>query len=671
MKLYADGALGSRGAALLSPYSDDPGNTGLLVSTPEHLRDVSIRALKAGFQVATHAIGDRGNRIALDAYEAALRAVPTADHCFRIEHAQILNWLDIPRFAQLGVIPSMQAVHATSDMYWAADRLGPSRILGAYAWRSLLNTGVIIPNGSDMPVERVNPLYSFHAAVTRQDERDWPAGGWHPEQCMTRDEALRSMTLWPAYAGFQEHDLGTLTTGKYADFVVLDRDIMTVGAPEILRTRVLATYVGGKRRVPGDGAIATGSRCSAVHWPSRAAVALAPRPAPGESASGGRPERRRGIAVHGLCHFLPPPTGSFSCPTEILVTDDIDAEGVALLAAEPDLAVDEVPTLPRDELLARIGVYDALVGRSATRISPELLRAAPRLAVVGRAGVGVDNIAVDLATEMGIAVINAPAGNSVAVAELFFGTILGLLRHIPQADQSMHAGAWDRSALMGSELRGRTLGIVGLGRIGGEIAARAHAFAMPVVAYDPYVGESRFHALRTRRAATLDELLGQSLVLTVHTPLTDETRGMIGARELGRLTPGALVANLARGGIIDERALAEALGRGHLAGAALDVYASEPLGAGHALRSAPHSHSDTPYRRVHRGSSAIGGGRRVPRRPGCTVARRAVAIDQRGVRRRWARWGCPPGADAGPAAGRASAAHYWPPVAREPSTGST
>ena len=245
VKLYADGALGSRGAALLSPYSDDPGNTGLLVSTPEHLRDVAVRALKAGFQVATHAIGDRGNRIALDAYEAALRTVPAADHRFRIEHAQILNWLDIPRFAQLGVIPSMQAVHATSDMYWAGDRLGPTRILGAYAWRSLLNTGVIIPNGSDMPVERVNPLYSFHAAVTRQDERDWPAGGWHPEQCMTRDEALRSMTLWPAYAAFQEHDLGTLSAGKYADFVVLDRDIMTIPASDILRTRVLATYIGG------------------------------------------------------------------------------------------------------------------------------------------------------------------------------------------------------------------------------------------------------------------------------------------------------------------------------------------------------------------------------------------------------------------------------------------
>ena len=246
VKLYADGALGSRGAALLSQYSDDPGNTGLLVSTPEHLRDRAIWALKSGFQVATHAIGDRGNRNALDAYEAALKAVPRADHRFRIEHAQVLNYADIPRFAQLGVIPSMQAVHATSDMYWAQDRLGGARILGAYAWRDLLNTGVIIPNGSDMPVERVNPLYSFHAAVTRQDDNGWPAGGWYPAQRMTRDEALLSMTLWPAYAGFQEHDLGSLTAGKYADFVVLDRDIMTVGDNDILGTQVLATYVGGK-----------------------------------------------------------------------------------------------------------------------------------------------------------------------------------------------------------------------------------------------------------------------------------------------------------------------------------------------------------------------------------------------------------------------------------------
>jgi predicted amidohydrolase YtcJ len=246
IKLYADGALGSRGAALLDPYTDDPKNSGLLKSTPEHLRDVSTRALQHGFQVATHAIGDRGNRVALDAYEAALKAVPTVDHRFRIEHVQILDHADVPRFAQLGVIPSMQAVHQTSDMYWAATRLGPARIFGAYAWRSLLNTGVIIPNGSDFPVERVNPLYSFHAAVSRQDDNNWPPGGWFPEQAMTREEALKSMTIWPAFAAFQEHVTGSLTPGKYADFVFLDRDIMTVPASDILGAHVTATYIAGK-----------------------------------------------------------------------------------------------------------------------------------------------------------------------------------------------------------------------------------------------------------------------------------------------------------------------------------------------------------------------------------------------------------------------------------------
>jgi predicted amidohydrolase YtcJ len=152
----------------------------------------------------------------------------------------------MPRFAQLGVIPSMQAVHATSDMYWAGTRIGPVRLLGAYAWRSLLNTGVIIPNGSDFPVEKVNPLLSFHAAVARQDTRDWPPGGWLPEQRMTRSEALESMTIWPAFAAFQEHVTGSLTPGKYADFVVLDRDIMTVGDRDILGSQVVATYIGGK-----------------------------------------------------------------------------------------------------------------------------------------------------------------------------------------------------------------------------------------------------------------------------------------------------------------------------------------------------------------------------------------------------------------------------------------
>ncbi len=247
IKLYADGALGSRGAALLEPYSDDPKNTGLLVSAPAHIQDVATRALKAGFQVNTHAIGDRGNRLVLDAYEAALKATPTADHRFRVEHAQILNFDDVPRFASLGVIPSMQASHQTSDMYWAGARLGAGRLLGAYAWRSLLNTGVVVPNGSDFPVEQVNPLISFHSAVSRQDARDWPPGGWYPAERMTRDEALKAMTIWPAYAAFQEKVLGSLTPGKYADFVVLDQDIMRVPPELILRTKVLQTWVGGAR----------------------------------------------------------------------------------------------------------------------------------------------------------------------------------------------------------------------------------------------------------------------------------------------------------------------------------------------------------------------------------------------------------------------------------------
>ena len=246
LKLYADGALGSRGAALLAPYSDEPGNSGLLVSQPSHIEAWAEAALQRGFQVNVHAIGDRGNRIVLDAFETALRKYPKADHRFRIEHAQVLSPQDIPRFAQLGVIPSMQATHQTSDMRWAEARVGPDRIRGAYAWRSLLNTGVVIPNGTDFPVEEVNPLLTFHAAVTRQDPTNWPAGGWYPEQKMTREEALQSMTIWPAYAGFQEKILGSLTPGKYADFVVLDRDIMRVPDTEILGARVTSTWIGGK-----------------------------------------------------------------------------------------------------------------------------------------------------------------------------------------------------------------------------------------------------------------------------------------------------------------------------------------------------------------------------------------------------------------------------------------
>ncbi len=246
VKLYADGAMGSRGAALLEPYSDDANNSGLLRSTQEHIREVAERGLKAGFQVNSHAIGDRGNRVVLDAYEAALKAVPSVDHRFRVEHAQILHYDDIPRFAQLGVIPSMQASHQASDMYWIGKRLGPTRLYGAYAWQSLLKTGVIIPNGSDFPVEQVNPLISFHSAIARQDARGWPVGGWYPEQRMSREDALRSITIWPAYSAFQEKEMGSLTAGKLADFVILNQDIMRVPAELVLNTRVVATYVGGK-----------------------------------------------------------------------------------------------------------------------------------------------------------------------------------------------------------------------------------------------------------------------------------------------------------------------------------------------------------------------------------------------------------------------------------------
>ena len=246
IKISADGALGSRGAALLEPYSDEPSHSGLVTTPPDRIRAIAERALRGGFQVNVHAIGDRGNRLVLDAFEDALRTFPASDHRFRVEHAQILHHADIPRFAELDVIPSMQAVHQTSDMYWAGNRLGPTRLFGAYAWRSLLATGVIIPNGSDFPVEAVNPLLSFKAAITRSDARGWPLGGWFPEQRMTRDEALKSMTIWPAHAAFQEKELGSLSPGKYADFVVLDRDIMSVAEESILGTEVVATYLGGR-----------------------------------------------------------------------------------------------------------------------------------------------------------------------------------------------------------------------------------------------------------------------------------------------------------------------------------------------------------------------------------------------------------------------------------------
>jgi D-3-phosphoglycerate dehydrogenase len=275
-------------------------------------------------------------------------------------------------------------------------------------------------------------------------------------------------------------------------------------------------------------------------------------------------------------------------PYRVFVTDGIDPEGVAVLRAESAFVVDEEPTLPAAALLARIADYDAIVGRSATKISAELLRAATKLRVVGRAGVGVDNIALDLATELGIAVINAPAGNTVAVAELFFGVMLGLLRHIPRANASTHEGRWERNDLMGSELRGKTLGIIGVGRIGTAVAKRARAFEMTLVGYDPYIGDEPFTTLDMTRATSLDALLRVADVVTVHTPLNDETTGMIGAPELARLHSGSIVANLARGGIVDEFALAAACQSGHLRGAVVDAFTREPLTGTHPLIGVPN-----------------------------------------------------------------------------------
>ncbi|HEY6487391.1 MAG TPA: amidohydrolase [Candidatus Cybelea sp.] len=246
IKLFADGALGSRGAALLAPYDDDPGNVGLLRTTQAHIEEVSERALRGGFQMSVHAIGDRGNRVVLDAYESALRKVPAEGHRFRVEHAQVLGAADIPRFKELQLIASMQATHQTSDMAWARERLGAARLEGAYAWRSMLDTGTIVANGTDAPVERVNTLRTFHASITRQDEANQPPGGWYPQQRMTRSEALKSMTIWAAYANFQEEVIGSITAGKYADFVVMDRDWMAVPPEQIVRTAILATYFGGK-----------------------------------------------------------------------------------------------------------------------------------------------------------------------------------------------------------------------------------------------------------------------------------------------------------------------------------------------------------------------------------------------------------------------------------------
>lgn len=245
VKVYADGALGSRGAALLEDYSDDPHNQGLLFRSPEDLERTVVQAMACGLQVNTHAIGDRGNRVVLDAYEAAIAATGGGPGRHRVEHAQVVDLDDIERFSRLGVIASVQPTHATSDMPWAETRVGPDRVRGAYAWRRLVDAGARLALGSDFPVERVDPLLGFHAAVTRQDGQNAPAGGWYGNQALTRQEALRGFTLDAAYAAFMEDEVGSIERGKRADFVVLSRDVMAVPPEEILGARVLATYLDG------------------------------------------------------------------------------------------------------------------------------------------------------------------------------------------------------------------------------------------------------------------------------------------------------------------------------------------------------------------------------------------------------------------------------------------
>ena len=252
IKLYADGALGSRGALMLEDYADEPGTRGLPVTPPAQLAGTAGSAVRAGFQPCTHAIGDAANRAVLDLYErlegeqAAVRDLRP-----RIEHAQILDQADIPRFGRLGVVASMQPTHCTSDMPWAPTRLGSARVAeGAYVWQSLLKSGARLASGSDFPVEQANPLLGFYAAITRRDVHGQPPEGWAPAERLTREEALRSFTLDAAYAAHAESALGSIEAGKLADFVVLSRDIMTVVPAEVPGTEVRRTFIGGRQVFP-------------------------------------------------------------------------------------------------------------------------------------------------------------------------------------------------------------------------------------------------------------------------------------------------------------------------------------------------------------------------------------------------------------------------------------
>ncbi len=244
-KVYGDGALGSRGACLLHPYSDRPNETGFLLQTVQEYKDLAAELYKHNFQMNTHAIGDSANRVILQIYGNLLKG--KNDRRWRIEHAQVVNPADVPLFGQYSILPSVQPTHATSDMYWASERLGLDRVKHAYAFKALLQQNNMIPLGSDFPVEHINPLFGFHSAIARQDAENYPAKGFQIENALSREEALKGTTIWAAFANFEEKQKGSLEPGKVADFVILDKDIMTIKPEEIRGVKVISTYLNGEK----------------------------------------------------------------------------------------------------------------------------------------------------------------------------------------------------------------------------------------------------------------------------------------------------------------------------------------------------------------------------------------------------------------------------------------
>lgn len=244
LKLYADGALGSRGACLLKPYSDDTKNYGIMVETPEYLKSMCKLAYENNYQVNTHCIGDSANRVMLTIYSDILKG--ENDRRWRIEHAQVVNPKDVKKYGGFSIIPSVQTTHCTSDMYWADERLGAARIEHAYAWQNLLKQNGWLPNGSDFPIEDINPLFGFYAAVTRKDQKGMPKNGFYPEQKLTRIQALKAMTIWAAKAQFEEDEKGSIEPGKFADFVITNDDLLTLPENKLFKVTIEQTYSNGK-----------------------------------------------------------------------------------------------------------------------------------------------------------------------------------------------------------------------------------------------------------------------------------------------------------------------------------------------------------------------------------------------------------------------------------------